>query len=74
MTIDELIAELVRRRERFGNIDVVITWEGTRHAADLADIYFAYGDVEDGETKQVLMLNADEGYYRDRQEIERKAG
>lgn len=58
MTIDELIAELHRRRELHGgDTDVQVTWESTKHGIDLGDIYFG--------KEGCLFVDADGSFYKD---------
>jgi hypothetical protein len=67
MTIDELIAELQRRREMHGGrTEVLITWESTRQAIGLRDIYLGRSDL--GRARKdapPLLIDADFSDYKE---------
>jgi hypothetical protein len=59
MTIDEMIAELQRRREMHGgDTPVRTTWEGVVRAIKLENIYFA---IDEWNT---LWIDADHNHYK----------
>ncbi len=56
MTIDELIAELQRRRDLHGgNTEVEVTWEGITRPIELANVYLSDGN---------LYIDADDNTYK----------
>lgn len=61
MRASEMAARINKEIERHGDLEIVVTWEGTE-AAD-CEIYRG-STIPDGEL--VLLIDADDSFYRER--------
>jgi hypothetical protein len=59
MKISELVAVLNDRRERHGDVDVIVMWETTTHEITLRCIYLR----KDG---AAIVIDADDNTYKDK--------
>lgn len=68
MLISELILVLEARKERWGDIEVLLEWESTFHEVEQQFVYKMEVDKDRPDYEQrghVLLIDADEGFYKE---------